>query len=186
MAECRICLSNIKENLVAPCRCKGSIKYIHQSCLTKWLKEKYPKEVRGLLLSQKNYATGIQCELCKYEFKLNPKYLGPLQILKKLHSSGRTYNVLINIPIIVFLTYKSSNLIRHLLLFIYSLTLRNNKPHDILSKLIHISNLYLAFLTKLFPTTLVLTVLPLFIHSTVKLLKQLYLECKDLHIENFL
>lgn len=186
MAECRICLNSVKGKLVSPCRCKGSIMYIHQTCLSKWLKEKYPKEVRGLLMSHGNNVTGMQCELCKYEFRLNSKYLRPSQILKKLQSSRQIYNVLINIPIIIFLIYKSSNLLRHLLLFLYSLTLKNNKPHDILSKLLRFINLYFTFLTKLLPISLILTVLPIFIQSTIKPLKKLYLECQDLQIENIL
>lgn len=186
MAECRICFNSVREGLVSPCRCKGSIMFIHQTCLSKWLKEKYPKEVRGLLMSHKNNATGIQCELCKYEFRLNSKYLKPSQILKKLQCSRQIYNVLINVPIIIFLIYKSSNLLHHLLLFLYSLTLKNNKPHDILSKFLHFTNLYFAFLTKLLPISLTLTILPLFIQGTLKPLKKLYLECQDLQIENLL
>ena len=36
-AECRYCLeTDLQENLLAPCICKGSFQYVHQSCLQKW------------------------------------------------------------------------------------------------------------------------------------------------------
>ena len=41
LRECRICLdsgSTPENPLIAPCRCTGSIKYVHKSCFLKWLK----------------------------------------------------------------------------------------------------------------------------------------------------
>ena len=38
--ECRICLqSEVTQNdeLRAPCKCEGSVKYVHLSCLKKWI-----------------------------------------------------------------------------------------------------------------------------------------------------
>ena len=36
--ECRICYEGEKLNdiLISPCKCKGTSKYIHKSCLSKW------------------------------------------------------------------------------------------------------------------------------------------------------
>ncbi|XP_019192989.1 PREDICTED: E3 ubiquitin-protein ligase MARCH11-like [Ipomoea nil] len=33
---CRICLDTEGEDLIAPCRCKGTQKYVHRSCLDNW------------------------------------------------------------------------------------------------------------------------------------------------------
>lgn len=35
-AQCRICLDNEGEDLIAPCHCKGTQKYVHRSCLDNW------------------------------------------------------------------------------------------------------------------------------------------------------
>ena len=36
---CRVCQSNSKEEaLISPCLCSGSVKWIHESCLIKWMK----------------------------------------------------------------------------------------------------------------------------------------------------
>lgn len=35
--ECRFCLEeDTKTNLISPCRCKGSFKFVHNECLLKW------------------------------------------------------------------------------------------------------------------------------------------------------
>ena len=34
--ECRICRSNGYETLISACKCSGSAKWVHQSCLVKW------------------------------------------------------------------------------------------------------------------------------------------------------
>ena len=37
--QCRICFSS-KDKLISPCKCSGSIKYVHKKCLKKWIKNK--------------------------------------------------------------------------------------------------------------------------------------------------
>ncbi|KAF7397758.1 hypothetical protein HZH68_008980 [Vespula germanica] len=50
---CRICHTNtIMEPLVSPCRCKGTLAYVHLSCLERWL----------------NQSCRSYCELCNYQF----------------------------------------------------------------------------------------------------------------------
>ncbi|XP_020408990.1 zinc finger, C3HC4 type family protein isoform X2 [Zea mays] len=34
--QCRICLDSEGDDLIAPCRCKGTQKYVHRSCLDNW------------------------------------------------------------------------------------------------------------------------------------------------------
>jgi len=59
--ECRVCRSGEEDGrpLFYPCRCKGSIKYIHQDCLLEWLKVSKSKE---------------KCELCGELFRFTPVY----------------------------------------------------------------------------------------------------------------
>lgn len=50
---CRIChTNNSSENLISPCYCKGSMAYVHLSCLERWLNQ-----------SSRSY-----CELCMYHY----------------------------------------------------------------------------------------------------------------------
>lgn len=57
---CRICRGPSEEDqpLYHPCACSGSIQYVHQSCLVKWLEH-----------SKKN-----KCEVCKHTFRFTPIY----------------------------------------------------------------------------------------------------------------
>ena len=52
--ECRICFDSTSEPLIQPCKCSGTMKYVHTSCLQKWI------------LHKKNYT----CPVCKEEFTI--------------------------------------------------------------------------------------------------------------------
>src|SRR5690348_15157294 len=57
---CRICRGEaaLEQPLFYPCKCSGSIRYVHQDCLKEWLAH-----------SQKKY-----CELCKTPFRFTKVY----------------------------------------------------------------------------------------------------------------
>ena len=53
---CRVCLEDDDaENMISPCGCKGSIKYVHRECLDKW---------RTVAKDKNN------CQLCNEEFNV--------------------------------------------------------------------------------------------------------------------
>lgn len=54
--RCRICYDD-KNNLISPCRCKGTVGLLHKSCLERWLQ-----------VSQM-----VSCEICGYEYNLRQK-----------------------------------------------------------------------------------------------------------------
>ena len=56
---CRICLEEDEEhNLIYPCKCKGSSKYVHKNCLNEW---------RTTSENEHNFK---RCELCHYEYRI--------------------------------------------------------------------------------------------------------------------
>eukprot|EP00736_Rhodelphis_marinus_P002801 Rmarinus@m.27101 len=57
-AVCRICRIGSPEDLCSPCKCRGSVQYVHQECLQQWLNQKKSEE----------------CELCGYTFKFDLIY----------------------------------------------------------------------------------------------------------------
>ena len=59
MEICRICHCEAEPDqpLISPCLCAGSLQYVHQSCLQRWIKSSDTKK----------------CELCKYEFRMESK-----------------------------------------------------------------------------------------------------------------
>ncbi|KAI6208226.1 Zinc finger domain containing protein [Aphelenchoides besseyi] len=59
---CRICLScqeTKRTRLISPCRCKGSISYVHAACLVRWID-----------LNERKLSRSVpRCELCGFRFK---------------------------------------------------------------------------------------------------------------------
>ena len=88
---CRICLSGednpVKNPLICPCTCKGSMKFIHYFCLKNWLNLKIESDLgygRDIEIEQPTitYSTkDIACELCKTKL---PDYI---------KHKGKIYNV---------------------------------------------------------------------------------------------
>ncbi|XP_012556774.1 uncharacterized protein LOC100201468 isoform X1 [Hydra vulgaris] len=56
--KCRYCYNIEDENLITPCRCSGSSKFVHKSCLEKWL-----------TLKNKN-----ECEICKTKYNIRTSF----------------------------------------------------------------------------------------------------------------
>eukprot|EP00878_Enallax_costatus_P015653 GHUV01016398.1.p1 GENE.GHUV01016398.1~~GHUV01016398.1.p1 ORF type:complete len:583 (+),score=214.88 GHUV01016398.1:294-2042(+) len=57
---CRICRcgATADDGLFYPCKCSGSIKYVHQQCLIDWL----------------SHSGNTHCEVCKHKFSFTPVY----------------------------------------------------------------------------------------------------------------
>ncbi|XP_061670249.1 E3 ubiquitin-protein ligase MARCH7 isoform X2 [Syngnathoides biaculeatus] len=63
---CRICQmgeESTSNPLIQPCRCTGSLQYVHQDCIKRWLCSK--------IGSATNLAAITNCELCKEKLRLN-------------------------------------------------------------------------------------------------------------------
>lgn len=60
--DCRICFdTGSAEDLVAPCDCKGSLRYVHMSCLLRWAMDRASSgATRG----------SLRCEVCGGAFSL--------------------------------------------------------------------------------------------------------------------
>jgi hypothetical protein len=57
---CRICFESESESLplIFPCKCSGSMRYIHEDCLKIWL------------LSQSKDLSAASCDICKFKFQM--------------------------------------------------------------------------------------------------------------------
>lgn len=56
--KCYICLECEGDDLIAPCRCSGSMKWVHRKCLNKW---------RVDAVNPQNFT---HCRQCKFQFRL--------------------------------------------------------------------------------------------------------------------
>ena len=68
-SACRICLSegeSTEDPLISPCKCAGTMKFIHLNCLKEWLRSKVSSNIteKGMSFHIKD----LTCELCKSDF----------------------------------------------------------------------------------------------------------------------
>ena len=68
---CRICLCEEDEvpdhDLISPCICAGSMKYIGLQCLKEWLEGK--RHCKETSVVNSYIWKGLECEICKTPFK---------------------------------------------------------------------------------------------------------------------
>lgn len=61
---CRICLDeDDQKDLISPCNCSGSTKYVHRDCLENW---------RATNINEDNYK---RCEICHFEYEMEKQEL---------------------------------------------------------------------------------------------------------------
>ena len=67
--ECRICFEdNDPENMIAPCNCNGTSKWVHRKCIEKWIRESEFEEASK------------KCMECKQDYQY--RYYSITQLLK--------------------------------------------------------------------------------------------------------
>jgi hypothetical protein len=72
--ECRYCLSDdSSEKLIDPCKCEGTMKYVHQECLEDWIKN---GNRRVYEVTDKNLMKVFltKCEICKFQMRYTKNY----------------------------------------------------------------------------------------------------------------
>ena len=56
--ECRICLEETNvEDMISPCLCRGTSKYVHRQCLNQWINSSSNEDVK------------TKCLECRFEYK---------------------------------------------------------------------------------------------------------------------
>ena len=71
---CKICHLNAKDGdpLISPCRCAGTMQFIHCGCLMRWLE-----------ISSKKTRKPLSCELCQYQYHWHKKFKVNCSIFNK-------------------------------------------------------------------------------------------------------
>ena len=173
MSECRVCFSsNMNDSLISPCLCRGSVRYIHVKCLTEWLQHKYKIQ----FLQHLKGVSGFYCELCHYEYKGKPRFLGLSSMLKRFIDSHSSLTILLNVLIIFYALYKMK-------VKVSALIIKLLNPQS----LIHCNkgaSAVLKILATLFSSAVYMTSLPMMLISTWGLAKDLISKCFTLEIES--
>ena len=150
MSFCRICLEDDHEkNLIAPCKCDGTSKFVHYKCIEKWRVNNANQEARE------------KCMECNAKYILVNKY--PLETYivdtKRIFFTKNCFFQLIFIaitmavfiPIEIFNNYQSTNFLEHIHNSNITVFIKNNQIayvvyyYILASSFVYI-NLYLLFI----------------------------------------
>ncbi len=99
---CRYCFEG--SNLISPCNCIGSIKFIHEICLYNWIKSKYD----NIEFDRRIF---ISCELCRKNYDIFIEMYSPFFISHSIKS----------IFLLLVLTFSISYLLIVYSIYIYCL-----------------------------------------------------------------
>ena len=141
---CRVCYTddNTEDSpLIQPCRCSGSMKYIHLACLRKWIDTQLCVKIE----SNDDYACyvmkSIECELCKAKFPDMIRHNGKLHTLTNFQSDFRQYMMLETMSL-------DKNKNKHLYVLSFEnkrkLNLGRGKDSDVLLNDISVSRIHFA------------------------------------------
>lgn len=86
---CRICYSD-SEPFISPCKCSGSIKYVHPECIMRWI-------------SMRSVSERKKCENCLGEYKINCEFI-PYPLIKYFETIG-------SICFIIFFMYMTYSIV---------------------------------------------------------------------------
>lgn len=135
--ECRYCLfQDSASNLISPCLCQGSLKYVHKTCLIAWIKLK------------ENLDLKFQCEICKNYIKLRLIYKNSilkavLLMIKSLQSPVNIIQLTFKLLIIILL-------IKRLNLFLDDMVYMYLSKRNLFTKFRYYFNNIYIFITSAF------------------------------------
>jgi len=95
MPICRICqLPGIEPSnpLLSPCRCLGSIRYVHGPCLKKWLE-----------VSSKKSSDPPGCELCQYQYIRHKKFMISNWLVPSCSSKDKVLHSVFMVAVIIMI-----------------------------------------------------------------------------------
>jgi len=92
---CRICRDDDSSSeLIVPCRCRGTVKYIHRECLNEWLKTVN----KAVLPFAHTSLINAKCNLCNYKYQ----WEGGEKLLFVLKYSNMISAIILSIMILIF------------------------------------------------------------------------------------
>jgi len=110
MSSCRICFEESEEDspLIVPCRCSGSIQYIHEGCLNRWIDTSYRRLIPALAHQDEITLKNLRCELCHERYKIHynrPFESAPIRRSSKIDQFKPVIHFIVNFAF--FLLYSS-------------------------------------------------------------------------------
>lgn len=160
--ECRYCLSDdFQEDLICPCSCEGSMKFVHQKCLEGWI-ESSNRSIKQIKEQNESYFS-LSCELCSKDMKY-----------KKLFKNG-IFISLHRLALKIFKSFKSTILLAFRIYFCYLLMKRSSIIFNKIQKKIFNFDKEKKF-TNFFHYLWVLIGIGFYLDNTFSLYRNMYLK----------
>jgi len=127
--ECRYCLSQgTLDQFITPCSCQGSMKFVHQQCLSDWIKNSNKTIQETIKDRQKMYS--FTCEICKHEMRYtktfkNNFFISMTKLFKSIFSNLRTTCLLGIHSFVMYFIFKRFTMI---LIGLPKLFMKRRKP----------------------------------------------------------
>ena len=97
--QCRFCLETDNKPMISPCRCSGTVKYVHKECIHKWVFQD------DQIIEERN-----NCSICKdtiFKFEFVPLHT---EINNVILSNATAINMLIQYLYVVFILTPNDSL----------------------------------------------------------------------------
>lgn len=114
--ECRYCLSgDKKENLINPCQCEGTMKFVHQQCLEEWIKNRNQTISEKISDSNKKIFS-TPCEICQCQMEFTKYYKNNilksiLKLIRNIFGSFKSiFNFSLHSLIVIYLIKRMRSL----------------------------------------------------------------------------
>ena len=105
--DCRYCLSDENpEQLIDPCKCEGSMRFVHQKCLEDWIIN--GNRSNSQQIDRTNNTFYMKCEICGFQMKYTKEY-----------QNGIFKSFLESIKLIFRSWRRSANLVIHSIVLYY-------------------------------------------------------------------
>lgn len=116
---CRICFESELENnpIITPCECSGTMKFIHEECLKKWI------------LSKTREPESFHCDVCKYPIKMELK----AKLVLSCKEIKREFFKIIIFPVVILII---TTIIVLIAMYLYS---ASNDPNVSVSAKVYLS-----------------------------------------------
>ena len=181
--QCRICLQlEDVQLLLQPCRCIGSIQYVHAACLHTWLKLRFRRQYRHL--SSSDTATGLLCELCRTEYRGERRGVGWIRALKIVLTSGTSVRLALNGAILAYLLYRMGTVLLETLLYAQRRKVAILLLPSISERLQEYAGLWVRVWVNISAVLLLSSALRVFTGDLAALCNQLLEECREFRISN--
>ncbi len=183
--QCRICLQlEDVQLLLQPCRCIGSIQYVHSACLHTWLKLRFRRQYRQLSSSGLDRGTGLLCELCRTEYRGERRGVGWRRAIAIVLTSGTSVRLALNGAILTYLLYRMGTVLLETLLDAqYRKAVIFLLP-SLSERLKGYAGLWVRVWVNISAVLLLSSALRVFTGDLAALCKQLLEECREFRISN--